>query len=208
VLGALLATAFTAHPNAAIFMRGLKDPSQWGKVVHAAFGVAAVMYTATMLAGFRTFGMNSQSVLLNNYASADPMAILARLATVVSLVGAYPLLFKGLLQAFESLIADANQFPAVLRSRNSVYLLFGLSTLISVGIRDLTLLGGLIGSLAGSAVVYLLPGYLWLGHTRLQKGAAAQGDRAMAWALVALGWVLTIGGTTVTVLQGFTDLLH
>lgn len=62
-----------------------------------AFGV----FTTMMLFGFRTFGGAAQALLLNNYhRTDDPLATLARLATGLSILCGYPLMFAALKSSF------------------------------------------------------------------------------------------------------------
>ena len=51
---------------------------------------------AIMAGGFLTFGSASQGLILNNYATADPLAFLARLGICASIIFSYPLIFVGL----------------------------------------------------------------------------------------------------------------
>ena len=46
-----------------------------------------------MIAGFTTFGGASQGLILNNYASADKLSTIARIATLLTIIFGYPFTF-------------------------------------------------------------------------------------------------------------------
>ena len=61
-----------------------------------AFGLAALLCGSIMAAGFTTFGAASQGFILNNYATADSLALLARIGISASIIFSFPLNFVGL----------------------------------------------------------------------------------------------------------------
>ena len=66
------------------------------QVVIGAFGLAALLCGSIMAAGFSTFGAASQGFILNNYATADSLALLARIGISASIIFSFPLNFVGL----------------------------------------------------------------------------------------------------------------
>ena len=65
-------------------------------MVVGAFGLAALLCGSIMAAGFTTFGAASQGFILNNYATADSLALLARIGISASIIFSFPLNFVGL----------------------------------------------------------------------------------------------------------------
>lgn len=70
-----------------------RSPAKFATVVRGGFLAAALVFTAVMVCGYSTFGAASQGLILNNYATSDGLATLARAATGVSIMASYPLLF-------------------------------------------------------------------------------------------------------------------
>ena len=103
VLVSMLATAFLAHYNAPKFFKELAPPAdgssklpRFNLVCAGAFGLAALLCGSIMTAGFWTFGAASQGFILNNYATADSLALLARIGISASIIFSFPLNFVGL----------------------------------------------------------------------------------------------------------------
>ena len=64
-------------------------------------------YWAVVVAGAATFGGSAPGFLLSGYSTSDSLALAARLATVVSVLTAYPLFFVTLRSGVRSLLAGA-----------------------------------------------------------------------------------------------------
>ena len=71
-----------------------------------------------MVGGFWTFGSAAQGLILNNYATGDPLALLARVGIGVSMVFSYPLVFTGLRDGVPP--ARSREAEIVSRSARSV----------------------------------------------------------------------------------------
>ena len=69
-----------------------------------AFGLAALLCGSIMAAGFTTFGAASQGFILNNYATADSLALLARIGISASIIFSFPLNFVGLREGVLDLV--------------------------------------------------------------------------------------------------------
>jgi hypothetical protein len=103
VLISMLATAFLAHYNAPKYYKELATPADgtskqkaFNVVCAGAFGLASLLCAAVMAGGYLTFGGASQGLILNSYATSDPLALLARLGICASIIFSYPLNFVGL----------------------------------------------------------------------------------------------------------------
>ncbi len=95
VLLSMLSTTFLAHYNARKFYSELRPCSavapsggggggggsklrRFNVAVSLAFGLAGVLCAWIMSAGFFTFGASANGLILNNYATSDPLAFIAR----------------------------------------------------------------------------------------------------------------------------------
>lgn len=106
----MISTAYVAHYNAPKFLAELKDNSmeRFNTVVASAFGFAVLIYVSVMVIGFLSFGGHSTGFILNNYASADKLATIARVAIGGGILCGYPLTFTALRDG----VADLLQIPA------------------------------------------------------------------------------------------------
>lgn len=108
VLVSNLGLAFIAHYNAPAFYDSLTDasPARFGSVCGLAFAVLTGLYLLCMGFGYATFGDAAASNLLRNYAAADRLAVVGRLATGLSIVFGYPLVMVGLRDSLCGLLAN------------------------------------------------------------------------------------------------------
>ena len=75
-----------------------------------------VLSAVVMVSGFLTFGGAADGYILNNYATTDKLAQLARLAIGGSIVTTYPLLHQGLRDTVQEALAQ----NGVTASRQSI----------------------------------------------------------------------------------------
>merc|ERR1712185_94848 len=66
--------------------------ARFRRVVISAFGASALLFLAISTIGFYTFGDASQALILNNYASSDPLAAVARAGIGLCVLFEFPLL--------------------------------------------------------------------------------------------------------------------
>ena len=118
-----------------------------------------------MAGGYLTFGSASQGLILNNYATSDPLALVARLGIGVSIIFSYPLNFLGLREGLLTMLKlHGSRRPptgrdAAADGADERHLLF---------LKDLGLVVGLGGAVLGSALVYILPAFMAI----FEKGGA------------------------------------
>ena len=180
VLVSMLSTAFLAHFNANKLYNELAPPAdgspkigRFNAASAVAFAIAALLSGGIAAAGFLTFGASSQGLILNNYATGDRMASLARLGIGLSIVFSYPLNFLALRSGVHGMLKlDGASGPVHLVS---TLLLFGAATALSMLIKDLGLLIALPGALLGSALVYIFPALMAIGNAKQAAAAAAAG---------------------------------
>merc|ERR1719393_167364 len=138
-----------------------------------------------MAGGFLTFGSASNGLILNSYATADPLAFLARLGIGMSIIFSYPLNFVGLR---EGILSATGKTEA--GKKNSVHVALSLALMLIMNgsalfVKDLGLVVGLGGAILGSALVYIFPALMAIGE---KAGAiSSKGEKLANYALTGLG---------------------
>jgi len=173
-----LALAYLAHYNGMKYYRELQNHTvQRFKVgVRAAMGAAAAIYIVTMWLGYYTFGDNAMGVILSNYdASRDVLATISRLGMGFSIVASYPLMFAGLREAavatLQELLPEKENLFKTIKFLNFVtfVILFAITAIAAI-VSDASLVVGIVGSLLGSTIIYVLPATLFIqAHKKSEK---------------------------------------
>jgi len=203
VFFSILATAFLAHYNAPLFFEQLAPGPDGSKskrfalVSMIGFGTAALIYSLVMVGGFVTFGLNSSGLILNNYASADPLAELARAAIALSLITAYPLVFFSLRKQVVSAMAKRGM-DLLNPGRLNIGLLV-LVTLCALCLHDLGKVASFAGACFGTFLIYVAPALMVLraqqrGIGPRPSGLAGKAGRATQTALIPFGLTLAVVG--------------
>jgi len=232
VLVSMLATAFMAHPNAVKFYNELKDrdTKRFSWVVYPSMCISAVLYVFVMLAGFKTFGVACQGNILNNYhGSADLLATIARVATVISILTTYPLAFAGFRDSFvsilrnmrvpdkkeqeKSFIEKLGDQAAKIDTSKGVWagvtlFLIGITSLIAIVTTNVGLVISLSGSLLGSGLIFSVPSAMYLKVLKADKTIKRSKFEVMfLYGMIMLGALMAAMGTTITLLDAFTTIL-
>lgn len=174
-----------------------------------------------MFLGYTIFGSTAQPLVLNNFHRTDDlMATAARFATGLAITFAYPLMFAGLKSSMYSLIDSATAPkplervkgkavvkppPADTKALKTGCVVAVLSVITSIamvcGEEDVSLVLGIVGSVLGCGVAYVLPGILSLKNMKVRKafGLTNHGtDVIMAHVLVVMGLLFGALGVWVT----------
>ena len=163
----MISTAYVAHYNAPKFLTELRDPTmhRFNTVVASAFGFAVLVYLSVMVVGFLSFGGNATGFVLNNYASTDRLATIARLAIGSGILCGYPLTFTALRDGIMDLWkVPANQRP---QAYYPVTLgLLGAITAAALRVRNVGAVVSLSGALIGSLLIYIIPAVLNIYNIR------------------------------------------
>jgi len=174
VLISMLATAFLAHYNAPKYYKELAAPTDgsskqaaFNKVCAGAFGSAALLCAAIMAGGYLTFGGAAQGLILNSYATADPLALLARLGICASIIFSYPLNFVGLREGVLNLFKLDG-------SKSSVHIITTIALLcvmngVALVLKNLGLVVAVGGAALGTSLVYTFPALMFIQATRMKK---------------------------------------
>jgi len=184
VLVSMLATTFLAHYNAPKYFNELQKPADgsskqaaFNKVCAMAFGLAALLCGSIMAGGYLTFGGASQGLILNNYATSDPLAFVARLGISASILFSYPLNFVGLREGVLGILGMRGRMgePAV-HVISSIVLLCVMNGL-ALKLKNLGLVVAFGGALLGSALVYVFPALMFIFATKEKEAAlVAKGE--------------------------------
>ncbi|CAB1101728.1 unnamed protein product [Ectocarpus sp. CCAP 1310/34] len=216
VLVSMLSTAYEAHFNAPLFYRELKDNTvpRYSKMVSTSFLASVATMTAVTAFGFLTFGGASSGYILNNYATTDRLATVARVAVASSLVFSYPLCFVGLRDGIREM-GGAKPGETRNRTRWTVGLLAGV-TAASLKLTDLGFVNSFGGALIGSGIVYVFPALMFLKplmrkfKDKAVAAAAAAGQKremSLNAGIVAAGVAMGVLGCVISVLETFTNVL-
>ena len=111
-----------------------------------------------MGAGYLTFGGAADGYILNNYASTDRLAQLARMAIGGSIVTTYPLLHQGLRDTVQEALAQKGIDAP--RQAVTVAMVLGIM-LIGMKITDLGIVAAVSGALVSTSLVYVLPSIMF-----------------------------------------------
>lgn len=209
VLLSILSTAYLAHYNAPVYYEQL-DPGPNGNrdrrfflVSMAGFAAAGLTMGLVMIGGFLTFGKSCSGLILNNYASSDPLAALARIAIGVSLLTAYPLVFYSFKKQIVDLVGQraeklGTEQPAVLN-----LLVLGFVTIMALNLHDLGKLAAFAGACFGSFLIYVAPCLMALRAHQLGLGPPSSGlasriGRVAQCVIIPVGLALAAVGVFVT----------
>ena len=159
VLLSMLGTAYMAHFNAPDFFNEIgRSKPKFRDVVAYGFVGSIVLNAVIMAAGFLTFGGASAGLVLNNYATADGLASLARALFGVSIVFTFPLAFAGAKAGVRNVL---KRFAPSAGERVVVGAPLALITALSLAIADAGKVVAVTGSVCGSAIIYLFPATMW-----------------------------------------------
>lgn len=198
VLANLLCVSFLAHFNAISYFQELRNAStKYVKGISLGFGFVGAILVTIMLAGYSLFGQSSLPLILNNFpASEDYLATLARVSIAAAIVFAYPIMFSGLksslfpllegenvkkqLNAYKKEVSTGARSDAFVGKPLSEYsktaailALQASITLIAMkcGEEDVATILGVVSSIFGCFLGYILPNYLNLVHQRQRQRA-------------------------------------
>ena len=221
ILVNMLCVAFLAHYNAINYYKELDRPSEqrYKVAIAAGFGTSFAVFVTMMLLGYTLFGTTAQPLILNNFhRTQDVLATGARFATGLAITFAYPLMFAGLKSSMFSLIdaaagsgsksgsksvarngrhsKDKVAAPGASKQVKQAAVVAALSVITAIAFKcseeDVSVVLGLVGSVLGCGVAYVLPGVLNLVHMRARKQGGlrnAPADVVLSHVLVALGTV-------------------
>ena len=158
----LLSNAFLAHYSAPAYFDQLEGEStehrlrSFKSVVTSAFSASGLLLLLVTLAGFATFGAASEPMILNSYATDDPLALLARAGVGICVLCEFPLLERPFRQTLGELMGAPHATPL------TTALSVGLITALAAAGARLDLISALGGASGGSFLIYVAPALMAL----------------------------------------------
>lgn len=184
--------AYVAHYNGPAFYRELRNTCsrRFRTMVRIAYMILIGLYILTMATGYYTFGDSCQGNILNNYHPDDPLALLARMATGLSILFGFPLVAAGAREGFQNV---ALRFGYNIDHVVLVTAILGSVSAIACTVSDVSLVVGLTGAALGSAICYVCPALIY-------TKAAAKKGRDGGWnkALIPFGISIATLGVYMT----------
>ncbi|KAL1499984.1 hypothetical protein AB1Y20_012662 [Prymnesium parvum] len=167
--------------------------SSFRRVVTTAFGLSALLFLLLATSSFATFGNASADMILNSYASSDPLASVARAGVLLAVLFEFPLLERPFrLTVLEGLGQDQlTNAPWV--AGLSVAFLASIAALNP----PLETIAALGGSTGGALLIYVAPALMSL---QLQSSQPGPGTAAR-WALILAGAGVGTLGTVEALLK-------
>ena len=163
-------TSFDMHYNSPRFYAELRNPTlrRFGKTVAYSFGLTAVLYAAIAVVGFLTFGVNSQSFILNNYSPTDPLATWSRVGIGLSSLLTYPLNFIGVRDNCLDILCIASRVDTDAKRNAFTISLLAVVTVLSSYISDLGLINSIGGGTTVTSVCFVFPAIMFFNHVRIE----------------------------------------
>lgn len=178
------------------------------KVTIGGFSAVTVINCLIMASGFLTFGGNSNGVILNNYSTFDTGATICRFLTGISVIGGYPFLISACRSEFLGLLHLRSGRTTASRKmeKRTTFVILLMLTLASMVISNAGFVIGLVGSIMGSAMVYIFPSLLYLAYTGKiveTKRSRIRVERMFCRALIVFGVVAAVAGGSVSIISNF-----
>lgn len=191
LLASLLSYCFVAHYNAPKYYSEMNDTSlpRFSKMATSSYLSIALLYIISMALGLAIFGKESQSFILNNLSSRDPLAFIARLAFGGSVLGSFPLIFIGMRNWFVEKWGRRNGKEGCIKRVTSMLLL--LISALTTQFTDIGFVGSLSGAIFGVTMAFVFPAIIYL---RTLLMASRQKQAPMPLFKTALNCVLLVMG--------------
>ena len=212
VVSSMAATAFLVHMSSPDFYRSLEDPTpaRFAKLSAVGFAVTVAISSLMMCLGFLTFGGASKGMILNNYSTLDAGATLCRLLMGVSLLGSYGFLSNALKNAYYQIFhPGVSEVSDAVHYRTSRWLV-GSVTALALLTNDAGFVVSINGAVLGSALIYVIPSFLFLRSTKRRVGngtlectTALKIERWWNKGLIGLGAFLALAGAYMSVVNSF-----
>lgn len=211
VLSSMTATAFLVHMAGPEVYQTLQNPTlgRFGKLSAIGFGSTALISAFMMAVGFFTFGGACKGMILNNYSTLDAGATLCRLLMGVSLLGSYAFLANAMKKAWYEIFYKGQEISDKIHYRTSK-MFIGILTSLALLVSDAGFVVSVTGALLGSALIYMIPSFIFLKSTRrrMNDGSLASTrvlkvERFWNKFLIGLGGILGLAGAGMSVVNTF-----
>ena len=212
VVSSMAATAFLVHMSSPDFYRTLErpTPARFARLSAVGFAGTVAISSLMMCLGFLTFGGASTGMILNNYSTLDAGATLCRLLMGVSLLGLYGFLSNALKNAYYQIFhPGVREVSDEVHYRTSRWLV-GTVTALALLTSDAGFVVSINGAVLGSALIYVIPSFLFLRSTKRRMGegtlestTALRIERWLNKGLIGLGAFLALAGAWMSVVNSF-----
>jgi sodium-coupled neutral amino acid transporter 11 len=211
VLSSMTATAFLVHMAGPEVYQTLQNPtlSRFGKLSAIGFGSTALISAYMMIVGFLTFGGACNGMILNNYSTLDVGATICRLLMGVSLLGSYAFLGNAMKKAWYEIFYKGKEISDKIHYRTSQFFI-GILTSLALAVSDAGFVVSVTGALLGSALIYMIPSFIFLKSTRrrMSEGSLVPTrvltvERYWNKFLIGLGAFLALAGAGMSVVNTF-----
>ena len=211
VLSSMTATAFLVHMAGPEVYQTLQNPtlSRFGKLSAIGFGSTAFISAYMMIVGFLTFGGACKGMILNNYSTLDVGATICRLLMGVSLLGSYAFLANAMKKAWYEIFYKGKEISDKIHYRTSQFFI-GILTSLALAVGDAGFVVSVTGALLGSALIYMIPSFIFLKSTRrrMSEGSLVSTrvltvERYWNKFLIGLGVFLALAGAGMSVVNTF-----
>jgi len=211
VLSSMTATAFLVHMAGPEVYQTLQNPtlSRFGKLSAIGFGSTALISAYMMIVGFLTFGGACKGMILNNYSTLDVGATICRLLMGVSLLGSYAFLGNAMKKAWYEIFYKGKEISDKIHYRTSQFFI-GILTSLALAVSDAGFVVSVTGALLGSALIYMIPSFIFLKSTRrrISEGSLVSTrvltvERYWNKFLIGLGAFLALAGAGMSVVNTF-----
>lgn len=129
------------------------------------------MYMLVMWVGFLTFGQSSTGFILNNYATNDALATIARVAIGAGILCGYPLTFTALRDGFLDLLGvDRPQQRDVLLLPVTAGIL-AVITAVALVVKNVGSVVGFSGALIGATLIFVMPAVMNICNMNSESAA-------------------------------------
>eukprot|EP00755_Sulcionema_specki_P034705 Sspe_Gene.21234::Locus_7927_Transcript_1_1_Confidence_1.000_Length_1607::g.21234::m.21234 len=163
----IINVAFTAHYNAPRFYQELADRSvpAFLRVVSAAMAFSFVVYVATGVAGYLTFGNRTLGSILLNFSPSWQLASIARLLLALVVIFTFPLANHAVRESLLALLScgrlSTNTAPSSAFWAVTVFTV-ALSTSIGIMVEQVEEVLAYKGAIFGNCLVYIFPPLMYL----------------------------------------------
>ncbi len=207
----MTATAFLVHMAGPEVYQTLQNPTlvRFGKLSAIGFGSTALISAFMMAVGFLTFGGSCKGMILNNYSTLDAGATLCRLLMGVSLLGSYAFLANAMKKAWYEIFYKGKEISDNIHYRTSK-MFIGILTSLALLVSDAGFVVSVTGALLGSALIYMIPSFIFLKSTRRRMNAGTLAntrvlkvERLWNKFLIGLGLILGVAGAGMSVVNTF-----
>lgn len=187
--------SFGCHMSSAALYVEMRDPRPANYFPVARYTVAStfVLYVTVGLAGYLTWGTETDANLFLNYADSNTLMTIGRWAMAVTLATTYPLVSYVCRQVVHDLLyPEAPEMPTRLLVIETVCVV-GSTLLLAVIIPDISTVFGVVGASAGVLLYFVLPCKYYLALLPSLPDLDARQQRRARWGVTFL---LLVSGTT------------